>query len=196
MISMWRQRPVEEEEGVRIDGRRLYLRQPLASDYTGWVELRAASRAFLEPWEPSWSPGALGRANFRQRLKRYAMERRAGTGYGFFVVRRQDGALLGGINLTNIRRGAAQSASIGYWIGAPHARQGYMSEALDCAIAWCFGQLGLHRLEAACLPANAASRALLDKTGFRLEGEARKYLRINGVWQDHLIYALLREDRV
>lgn len=170
------------------------MRPPRPGDYVYWAALRAASRRFLEPWEPSWPEGALSKSMYRQRLRRYALERRAGTGHAFFAFRRDDQALLGGVNLTNIQRGAAQSASIGYWIGEAYARQGYMTEAVICVVGFAFGQLQLQRLEAACLSDNAASRRLLERCGFRHEGEARKYLQINGVRRDHLIYALLRED--
>ena len=112
----------------------------------------------------------------------------------FLVFRAEDEALIGGLSLSNMRRGVAQSANLGYWVGAPHARQGYMTEALRTGLGYAFDQLKLHRLEAACLPSNEASRRLLAKLGFTEEGRARAYLRINGRWQDHLIYALLAED--
>jgi len=182
-------------DGARLDAARVYLRPPRAGDYAAWAELRAASRAFLVPWEPAWSESALSRANFRRRLRRQAEERRTGAGYAFFILRQEDDVLLGGFNLGNLRRGVAQTATLGYWMGLPHARQGYMSEALARIVTYGFEALGLHRLEAACLPHNEASRALLERAGFRREGAARKYLCINGKWQDHLIYARLSEDR-
>jgi ribosomal-protein-alanine N-acetyltransferase len=110
------------------------------------------------------------------------------------LVRRDDEALLGGITLTNLRRGVAQCASLGYWIGARHARQGYMTEGIGGMLTFCFEDLGLHRVEAACLPTNVASKALLTRRGFREEGYAREYLRINGKWQDHLLFAMLRDE--
>lgn len=88
----------------------------------------------------------------------------------------------------------AQMASIGYWTGTPYVRRGYMTEAVKAALEFCFTQLGLHRVEAACIPDNVASRGLLEKIGFRMEGEASAYLKINGDWRDHLLYAILRED--
>ncbi|MDJ0893633.1 MAG: GNAT family protein [Alphaproteobacteria bacterium] len=194
MIGFLWQRSGLGESDLRLNGPRVYLRPPAAEDYQSWSALREESRAFLVPWEPEWTKDSLTRAAYRRRLRRYALDRRAGTGCSLLILRQADDALLGGISLGNIRRAAAQAASIGYWIGAPHARQGYMTEALDCVIAFAFQKLGLHRIEAACLPANAPSQALLRRAQFRLEGEARKYLCINGIWQDHEIYALLRED--
>ena len=101
---------------------------------------------------------------------------------------------MGGVTLSNVRRGVAQAASVGYWIGERFARQGYMTEAVLAVVEFAFEELGLHRVEAACLPENDASRSLLLKVGFRQEGYARQYLRINGKWQDHLLFEMLRDD--
>lgn len=195
MIGLLWQRGGLTDGDLLLQGRRVYLRPPVLEDYPDWVALREQSREFLVPWEPAWSEDGLTRAAFRRRLRRYAIERRAGTGCNLLIFRESDNTLLGGIGLGNIRRAAAQSASVGYWIGAPYARQGYMSEALEAVLAFSFDRLGLHRVEAACLPKNAASRALLRRAGFKREGIARQYLCINGLWQDHEIHALLREDR-
>jgi ribosomal-protein-alanine N-acetyltransferase len=100
------------------------------------------------------------------------------------------------VTLTNIRRGVAQAASVGYWIGGPFARRGYMTAAMKALMPFSFQGLRLHRVEAACIPTNAASIALLERSGFRREGHAREYLCINGAWQDHLLYARLADDRV
>jgi [ribosomal protein S5]-alanine N-acetyltransferase len=102
--------------------------------------------------------------------------------------------LTGGIGLSNVRRGVAETASLGYWIGEPYARQRYMSAALPLVLDFAFDRLRLHRVEAACLPTNVPSRALLLRTGFQQEGYARNYLLIDGKWQDHLLFAILRED--
>ena len=110
------------------------------------------------------------------------------------IFRNADDALVGGLTLANIRRGVAQAGSLGYWMGAPYARQGYMTAAVRALIPFAFGTLRLHRLEAACIPTNAASIRLLEKTGFVREGYAREYLCINGIWQDHLLYARLKDD--
>ncbi len=176
------------------DGPRVYLRNPRASDQPAWTELRGASRAFLEAWEPKWPADALSRAAFRRRLRRQARETRENTGYSFFIFRRSDDALVGGVTLNNLQRGISMSCSLGYWIGTPHARQGLMTEALTSLLPFVFETLGLHRLEAACLPDNVASHGLLRKLGFREEGYARGYLRINGQWQDHLLFAMLSGD--
>ncbi|MDX2103225.1 MAG: GNAT family protein [Alphaproteobacteria bacterium] len=173
---------------------RLVLRPPQRADYRDWAILRGQSRAFLEPWEPLWPSDALSRTCYRRRLKRAAEDWREDAGYAFHLIRREDQALLGALTFTNVRRGVAQAASVGYWIGEPHARQGYMREALRTALDFAFADLGLHRVEAACLPRNTASAGLLDRCGFQREGIARKYLKIAGRWEDHLLFAILRED--
>lgn len=181
-------------QGSRLEGTRTFLRPPRSRDWSEWAELREQSRAFLTRWEPTWSTDALSRAAFRRRLRLTATEWIEDNGYGFLLFRGSDEALLGGVNLSNVRRGVAQSVNLGYWIGEPYAHQGYMTEALRTLFPFVFDRLNLHRIEAACLPHNLASRGLLEKVGFREEGRARDYLRINGDWQDHVLYALLRSD--
>ena len=146
------------------------------------------------PWEPAWPPDSLTRHSYRRRLRHYAEEWRSGTGFAFFVFSRAEDGLRGGVTLTNVRRGVAETGTLGYWVGAPFARQGIMTEGLGCVIEYAFERLRLHRLEAACLPRNEASRKVLAKCGFREEGFAPKFLRINGDWEDHLLFALLAEE--
>ena len=134
------------------------------------------------------------RGAYRQRVRQAAQDWRDGASFGFLIFRTEGHILLGGLTLTNVRRGVAQTASLGYWIGERYARQGFMTEALGAALEFAFDQLTLHRIEAACLPSNDASRGLLEKVGFSREGHARGYLRINGAWQDHLLYGMLRDD--
>jgi [ribosomal protein S5]-alanine N-acetyltransferase len=177
-----------------ITGGGVLLRTPVSSDYAEWAAVREKSRDFLTPWEPTWPADDLSRSAFRRRLKRYAEDQRGDLAYAFLIFRSDDGALVGGLTLANIRRGVAQAGSIGYWVGQPFARKGYMTAAVRALLPFCFGTLRLHRLEAACIPDNAASIGLLEKTGFRREGYARGYLCINGAWQDHLLYARLKDD--
>jgi ribosomal-protein-alanine N-acetyltransferase len=172
----------------------VFLRYPVAGDYAAWSRLREESRDFLVPWEPVWPVDDLTRAAFRRRLRRYAREIRDEIAHPFFVFRESDEILLGSCILSNIRRGVAQTATLGYWIGKRYARRGYMTDAVRAAIGFAFDELGLHRLEAACLPANEPSRRLLARTGFREEGYARAYLKINGRWEDHLLFGLVATD--
>ncbi len=180
--------------GLRLERNRVYLRFPVQRDWRNWAALRAESRDFLAPWEPTWAYDALTRGAFRRRLKMYKTEMRQGVTYSFLIFRRVDDVLLGGITLSNLRRGVAQSATLGYWIGSPHGNQGYMTDSLAAILEFAFSRIGLHRVEAACLPANEASRRLLLRSGFREEGYAREYLRISGRWQDHQLFAILRDN--
>ncbi len=180
--------------GLRLERNRVYLRFPVQRDWRNWAALRAESRDFLAPWEPTWAYDALTRGAFRRRLKMYKAEMRQGVTYSFLIFRRVDDVLLGGITLSNLRRGVAQSATLGYWIGSPHCNQGYMTDSLAATLEFAFSRIGLHRVEAACLPANEASRRLLLRAGFREEGYAREYLRISGRWQDHQLFAILRDN--
>lgn len=177
-----------------IAGDGVVLRMPQMSDFAAWVELRETSRKFLTPWEPTWPADDLTRPAFRQRMKRYAEDLRTDQAYPFFLFRKDDNVLVGGLALANIRRGVAQAGSLGYWVGAPHVRRGHMSAAVRALMPVAFDVLRLHRVEAACIPTNLASIRLLEKCGFRREGYARQYLCINGFWQDHLLYARLRTD--
>jgi [ribosomal protein S5]-alanine N-acetyltransferase len=177
-----------------IEGDGVMLRTPQMTDFEEWAALRETSREFLTPWEPTWPIDDLTRGAFRRRIKRYAEDLRSDQGYAFLIVRYTDGAVVGGLTLANIRRGVAQAGSIGYWIGLPHIRRGYMTAALRAVIPFAFASLRLHRLEAACIPTNTGSIKLLEKTGFVREGYARGYLCINGTWQDHLLYGRLNDD--
>jgi ribosomal-protein-alanine N-acetyltransferase len=180
-------------EPFRLAGERGFLRSPERGDYEAWATLRGRSRNFLAPWEPSWPPDALSRASFRARLARYAEDWRTDQAYNLFIFT-DDETLVGGASLSNLRRGVSETASLGYWIGEPFARQGHMTAALPLILDFSFDRLRLHRVEAACLPNNVPSRSLLVRAGFRQEGYARQYLCIEGKWQDHLLFAILRDD--
>lgn len=177
---------------VRVDG--IHLRPPIMGDYGAWAELRAQSRDHLVPWEPQWTRDELSRDAFRRRVRHYQRELREDLGYAFFLFREADERLLGGITISNVRRGVTQAAAVGYWIGKPYAGRGGMTKALSGIVRFAFDELKLHRLEAACMPTNSASIRVLEKNGFQREGLARRYLKINGVWQDHLLYATLADD--
>ena len=180
---------------LELAGRRVRVRAPRADDWHEWSRLRARSWRFLQPWEPSWSLDALSRPAYRRRLKQYAADWERDDGYSFMIFCRDDRPqLVGGIALNNVQRGVADSAVMGYWMGEPFAGQGYMREAVPLVLDFAFHKLGLHRVEAACLEENARSRSLLTNAGFQFEGEARGLLKINGVWRDHLVFAIQRDD--
>jgi ribosomal-protein-alanine N-acetyltransferase len=157
--------------------------------------MRRKSEAFLKPWEPLWARDHLTQRAFRERVywaARAISEERA---YPFFLIRQEDRAVIGAITVDNIRRGPAMSATVGYWLGESVTGLGYMTEALSAVRDFVFADLGLSRLEAGCLPENAASQRLLARCGFVREGEAPAYLQIAGRWRTHVLFAVLREDR-
>lgn len=167
------------------------IRVPDMSDYEQWAALRAISREFLTPWEPSWPANDLTRTAFRSRIRQYWRDIDEDVAYPYFIFDKEGEVLVGALTLSNVRRGVAQTGTLGYWIGLPHARQGYMTSAVRLTLQFAFRHLGLHRVEASCLPHNRASIRLLEKCGFEREGLARGYLKIAGEWRDHLLFARL-----
>jgi ribosomal-protein-alanine N-acetyltransferase len=177
-------------------GQRVMLRAPQPKDYMAWYQIRRDSRPFLKPFEPRWSEADLSRQVFRTRLKRSRIEAAEGTDFTFFIFieegRRQP--LVGGLTLSNIRRRAAQHVNLGYWMGEKYAGQGLMTDAVAAVLPFVFETLALHRIHAAFLPNNMASRRVLEKNGFREEGFAEGYLQIDGHWADHVMFGLTREQ--
>lgn len=198
-----------QEVGPVIRGERVLLRPAQLADYAAWAQLRAKSRDHLTPWEPQWMRDELSRSAFRRRVRHYNREAREDTGYAFLIFDADTGVegvyrgvfraappgrLVGGLTLSNVRRGVTQAATLGYWLGADHTGRGYMSATLAAVVPFAFDVLGLHRLEAAIMPTNQPSLRVIERAGFRREGLARGYLKIDGRWQDHLLYALLAGD--
>jgi [ribosomal protein S5]-alanine N-acetyltransferase len=177
-----------------LHGAGLYLRPAQAGDYSAWSNLREISREFLTPWEPTWPADDLTRGAFLRRLRRQAEEMARDESFAFLIFEEGSDVLLGGITLGGIRRGVAQAASLGYWMGAPYAGRGHMTRTVAVVAAFGFSSLRLHRLEAACIPSNIASATLLERNGFQREGFARAYLCINGDWRDHYLFGLLEVD--
>jgi [ribosomal protein S5]-alanine N-acetyltransferase len=177
-----------------VIGEGVYLRGPTMGDYGEWAELRTRSRAYLTPWEPTWPPDDLTRAAFRRRLRRYMRDVREDLAYPFFVFREGDDALVGGMTISNVHRGVQQSCTLGYWAGEIYSGNGYTTAAVRALACFIFDELQLHRIQAACLPENERSQAVLTKCGFTNEGIARGYLRINGAWRDHVVFGLLTGD--
>jgi len=182
------------DTGPVITTDRLILRLPQQADFADWSHLRGVSKDGLIPFEPKWAENELSRDSFRLRLRFYQREFRDSTGYPFFIFTKEGDNLLGGITLSNVRRGVTQSGSIGYWIGQPFQKNGFMTEAVKALGVYAFKELGLHRIDAASLPENLASIRVLEKCGFQKEGLAREYLCINGQWQDHLLFGWLIND--
>jgi ribosomal-protein-alanine N-acetyltransferase len=187
---------MNEATGPLIDGDGVRLRPPRGADHGEWAALRRESYAYLQPWEPTWPEDDLSRAAFRRRLSVYAREMEIGTAWPFFIFDRATQDLVGAVTLSNVRRGVAETGTLGYWIGQRHAGRGLATAAVRAVVRHSFEVLRLHRIEASCLPSNAASRRVLEKSGFRKEGEARAYLKINGAWADHLLFGIVEDEVV
>lgn len=175
-----------------ITAERLSLMAARRSDYADWAALRTGSRAYLEPWEPSWPRDALSRQDWSRRIRVWTKAWKQGAGYVFLIRRHADNALLGGASLTQVRPWPANSASLGYWMGEAHAGQGYMKEAVAALCHWAFPILDLARIEAGIVPENVRSRRVLEGTGFAEEGRAAAYLEIAGERRDHILFGLVR----
>lgn len=169
-------------------GDKTFLRAPRMEDFEQWRELRRASRGFLEPWEPVWQDDEFLISSFRRRINHYAKLVSDDQAYPFFIFSPDERTLLGAVTVSNLRRGVAQMATLGYWTGAAFANTGVMSDALQAVVTFAHRELDLNRLEAACLPGNEPSIRLLQRTGFEREGFAKSYLKINGRWEDHILW--------
>lgn len=184
---------ISEANGPVVKGRNVVLRPPRAGDHEAWSALRRGSYAYLQPWEPTWPEDDLSKAAFKRRLGVYQREMEAGNAWPFFIFTGADRNLAGAITLSNVRRGVAETGTLGYWIGQPFAGRGLATAAVRALVGYAFDDLNLHRVEAACVPTNLASRRVLEKSGFELEGQARAYLKINGGWADHLLFGCVND---
>ena len=181
---------------IRLYGRRVTLRALAAPDFAAWTEVRTRNDAWLTPWEPAKLPGATDpsrdRQAFQLRCSARERDRQLGSGYGFGIF--VDGNFAGEINLNSVQRGPFQNAYVGYWIDQAKAGHSYMSEAVVVLTKFAFEDLRLHRLQIAIVPRNHRSRRVMEKLRFREEGVAQRYLEINGVWEDHVRYAITVEE--
>ncbi|MDA8062875.1 MAG: GNAT family protein [Actinomycetota bacterium] len=181
---------------LELSGRRVSLRPLSVGDFDAWREVRRRSRDWLVKWEPRPVPGqpdaTSDRRVFAARCGARERERQLGTGYGFGVF--VEGRFAGEINLSSVQRGPYQNAYVGYWIDEAMAGHGYTPEAFVVLARFAFEDLALHRLQASIIPRNAPSRRVAEKLGLRNEGTAVRYLEINGVWEDHVRYAITSEE--
>lgn len=178
---------------VHLKGPRITMRPPAQEDWPQWLEVRTRNKNHIQPFEPKWAKNALTQDFYQRRIERQAYQWTVGRANAFLIFKSDENRLIGGMNINNICRGAAQFASLGYWIDEEFEGQGYMAEALQATLAYCFTELKLHRVNASCLPRNVRSKNSLLKAGFKEEGFAEKYLEINGVWEDHDLFGLPRE---
>lgn len=172
-----------------VVGTNIYLRMAQKSDYEQWRILRQSNQEFLQPFEPTWGQEALSKQQFHARVRSDKYDATNDTKYAFFIFKKSTDQLIGGINMNNVQRGVFQCCALGYWMGQTENSKGYMSEAVQIISQYCFENWGFNRIQAATLLHNQASIRVLEKNGFEREGQARRYLKINGSWQDHVLFA-------
>lgn len=172
-----------------MSGEHIYLRMAKKSDFAAWQEVRNSNYNFLQPFEPVWGKNALTKSQFYARVRNDKHDASMDAKYAFFIFKKSDNSLIGGINMNNVQRGVFQCCALGYWLTKADNSRGYMSEAVAIITAHSFGKWKFNRVQAATLVDNHASIRVLEKNGFEREGEARRYLKINGKWQDHVLFA-------
>jgi ribosomal-protein-alanine N-acetyltransferase len=188
--------PSRNRTPTRLRGRRVMMRPLAPGDFKAWSEVRQRNGDWLTVWEPSRQPHqpdpSTDRSAFASRCLQRDRDRTAGTAYqfGLFVGEQ----VIGEVNLNNVIRGAMQSATVGYWVDQRHAGRGYVAEGVVLLMQYAFEQLGLHRVEICIVPRNDRSRRVMEKLQIREEGLAERYLEINGVWEDHIRYAITGEE--
>ncbi|MBI3418653.1 MAG: GNAT family N-acetyltransferase [Proteobacteria bacterium] len=197
LVAREKQRQSRASPGVMLVGERVMLRAPRVEDWQDWVRLRSLSAPFLQPWEPDWPKNALTRdyymSYWRRLVRRWVQDRE----YAFVICSKpHENALLGGITVTDIKREATQSGTLGYWIGAPYAGRGFMKDAAAMIAEFAFRELKLHRLEATCMPENKPSIKLLRAIGMQEIGLAKRYMKINSQWQDHVLFEKVSQEAV
>lgn len=171
------------------------LRLMHRKDYESWAHVRAMNREILQPFEPVWAADCLELSSYMSQVSTAQYEFDSALGGMMLLIHLETGEVIGGINLRNVRRGVAQMGTLGYWMASQWSGQGRMTAAVGRMVRFGFEDLGLHRVEAACVPENHASASILLRNGFEEEGFARGYLKINGRWRDHRLFAILDASR-
>ncbi len=174
---------------------RVTLRPLKDADFDAWREVRVRCGDWLSQWEPLPPEGwgdPNGKRLYTSRCVAREQEARSGTAHSFGVF--LDGRFIGEANLSGIQRGPIQTASIGYWIDQEYAGRGLIPEAVAAIFRFAFEDLGLHRIQISIVPRNTASLNVAVKLKLRHEGLALRYIEINGVWEDHNIFAITYED--
>ena len=179
---------------MKLDYGDVFLRPAMMEDYAQWLDVRSKNQMYLRPYEPEWTMDALTRDFFIRRTELLQKLWDKDNTYGFLIFKKDDNALIGGMNINNVTRGAAQYASLGYWLDEESQGHGYMTMAGQATLKFCFHHLHLSRVNAATLPHNDKSKNLLKRLGFIEEGFAKKYIQINGMRQDHILFGINKED--
>ncbi len=183
-----------QNQPPRLETQRLLLRLPQSDDFSSYVDVRRRNQSRFQPVEPQWSRDALGKGGFMRRLRnaRSLWQRRAGL--AFFIFIKPHHTLIGGITASWLDTGRPGTAMVGYWLDGRYEGQGLMGDALRSVSTLVHQEHHIRRIEAACLPHNTRSMKLLHACGFQREGYCRSYLKINGVYEDHVLFARLHAD--
>ncbi len=158
------------------------------------LDLRRRNHNYLQPFEPLRDPSYFTLESQETDILSGMGDKDLASSRLFGIFLRETGELVGRVALTGIARGPFQNANLGYFIAEEQQGKGFMTEAVRLCVGYAFDELGLHRVQAGVMPRNTPSQRVLEKAGFRREGLAERYLRINGVWEDHILYAITRED--
>lgn len=180
-----------------LEGKRVHLRPLVVEDFEPWKEVRVRCGAWLKKWEPRTSVGGYEAYDRRLFVARCATAERdrlgdAAYAFGLFLGDR----VIGETNIASVQRGPFQNCSVGYWIDEDVAGSGYMPEAVALVLRFAFETLALHRIQISIIPRNFASRRIPEKLNLRIEGVSLRYLEINGMWEDHVHYAITLEEWV
>jgi ribosomal-protein-alanine N-acetyltransferase len=189
-MFLLRKEPQQIFPHIELSSARINMRPPQEKDWPQWADIRGQNQVYLKPFEPTWGKDCLSEDFFHRRLQLQSREWKEGRACAFLIFENDRDELIGGMNINNICRGAAQFASLGFWLAEDKQGKGYMAEALRLTVDYCFSELKLHRVNASCLPHNTRSKNLLLKAGFNEEGFAKNYLQIDGLWQDHILFGL------
>ncbi|HEY9131756.1 MAG TPA: ribosomal protein S5-alanine N-acetyltransferase [Dyella sp.] len=179
---------------VALESARTVMRIPTASDAPALLRYRIDNRAHLSPWEPLREESYYAIEHCAQAIADARETARLDRGYPFAVYDRQTQEMIATFNFANIVRGAFQACHLGYGVAASWQGRGLMAEVLQAGLAFAFGDLKLHRVMANYMPRNERSARLLERLGFEREGYAKRYLRIDGHWEDHVLTSLVRDD--
>jgi len=179
---------------TRVEGERVGIRAFEPRDAVELCEVRSRNRDFLAPWEPLRTAGFHTVAAQRAEIDRDRHEWAADRTYAFAIYDVASGTLIGRVALANVVRGAWENATLGYFVDEASGRRGVATQAVSLALRFAFGPCRLHRVQAAVMPHNAASKRVLEKNGFRHEGFSPRYLRLAGAWRDHDLYAITIEE--
>ena len=180
---------------LRLEDHPTAIRPTALEDADEQLELRRANREHTGPWDPARDESFYSAAGQRLELELDQRAWAAGTAFAFAVLAMDEGdRIIGRVALSNVVRGPWQNATLGYWVDHRAGRRGHASRAVRLVLQYAFEHAGLHRVQPAIIPRNTASLRVAEKVGFRHEGRAKRYLKINGVWEDHEIFALTVED--